>query len=158
MSQLRLDVSVRGDDIAARRLRELAGRAEDARLFFRQVARIMLDESRRRWQSSGFARWAPLDPDTVRRKVRQGQDPRILRQTGALERALTVWGARGQVLEFDRDEARLGIGQQGAVFYGVFHHRGEGNPMRPVLGVTSRLRQRALEALHLHLFGGRNFE
>ena len=132
------------------RLRHLGDRAGATGEFFRRVARLLLDQHRERFLRSP---WLPLDPDTVRRKARQGQDPRILRVTGTLERALTVWGAPGQKLQITPDELVFGLEQSGAAYYGVFHQRGEGVPKREVVKATQATRRRVAEALRDHLFG-----
>ena len=149
---MRIDLAVRGEDIAANRLREFAAHAENAETVFRRIARILMEETRSRFDRQGPG-WAPLDPDTIRQKAHKpaGATPGILRQTGTLERALTVWGAPGQRLEIGPDELVYGLEHGGEAYYGAFAQRGDSEPARPFLKKTERTRRRVREALLDHL-------
>lgn len=148
---MRISLDVTGEDVAARHLEGLAQRAEDARPFFERVSNILLSEERALWRTQPG--WVPLDPDTVRRKAREGVSPRILRATGALERALTVWGAEGQRLEIQGDRLVFGIDPDGPVSYGMYHQYGQGVPRRPIMQTTRSTRTRVRDAMYDHLFG-----
>lgn len=51
--------------------------------------------------------WPALDPQTIARKAKKGQDPRPLIATGALLRAYSVMGAPNQVLEVGTHHLKL---------------------------------------------------
>lgn len=158
-----------GSDLAAGKLERLADNAEDTMRFFRTVSELLMAQSRRRWNTEPG--WRPLEVSTIRRKARS-KDPRVranasqtLRATGALERALTVWGAPGQKLVIDRDELAFGIyvggelkdGSRAAdVWYGVIHQKGIGVDKRLILKATGSTTRRVEQALHDQLFGGLN--
>lgn len=148
---MKISIEVRGDRSTVVQLRRFAENASDARPFFRHVGELLLEQSRRQWRSQSG--WAPLDRDTIRRKLREGQSPRILRATGALERALTFWGAAGQKDVIRSNELVFGIDPLGPVSYGIYHQEGRGVPRRPILPETRLLRPRIREALYDHLFG-----
>lgn len=141
---MNLDLDVSGDERALRRLLRIAHGAESPRPFMDRVARLFLRETKGRWAASP---WAPLDPDTVRRKARQGQDPRVLRATGALERALTVWRAPGQQLKIKPFELVFGLRHGGTAYYGRFHQQGRGVPRREILSITPQMVRRVHQAL-----------
>lgn len=148
---MKIDLDVRGEDIAARRLRQFAEHAKDGRRFFDRVAKVLLAEERALWRRKSG--WPPLDPDTIRRKAREGQPARLMHATGALERALTVWGAPGQKLHIRNDRLEFGIDPNGPVSYGIYHQTGRGVPKRVILDTTRSTRHRVRDALYDHLFG-----
>lgn len=149
---MRVSLSARGDGIAAARLRRLAANAENAAPVFRAIARILMEGERERFARSGPG-WRLLDPDTIRKKARANppQDPRTMRATGTLERALTVWGAPGQYLDVRPLELVFGLEHAGEAYYGAFSQRGEGQPKRRVVGVSRTTRDRVFDAMRAHL-------
>jgi hypothetical protein len=148
-------------------LERLASNAEETRRFFQKVADLLMEQSRRRWNTEPG--WRPLEWSTIKRKARS-KDPRVranahqtLRATGALERALTVWGAPGQKYEVRDDEMAFGIYVGGEkkggiraadVWYGVIAQKGVGEPKREILKATRATRRRVEEALRDHLLEG----
>jgi hypothetical protein len=147
---VRAEIRVLGERKAAQRFHDMAVAAETNGGFFRAAARVLLRATSQRFAEQP---WLPLDRDTIRQKARSNSDLRVLRASGALERALTVWGAPGQTLEYDNDELRFGIDQQGQVFYGRFHQHGEGVPQRTILTVTQDIRTRLRTAYRNHIMG-----
>jgi hypothetical protein len=159
------------DEVGSRQAADLfddfADRATHAQEFFRRVADLLMEQSRRRWNTE--AGWSPLEPSTIARKARS-KDAReranadnTLRATGALERALTVWGAPGQKYEVSSDELAFGIyvgaqlgpsGERASdVWYGAIHQGGHGVPKRQILKATPATRRRVADELRDYLFG-----
>lgn len=147
---MRITLTEKGTGIAAGRLRDLAHRSEDATEVFGKIARLLMRDEAERFSRS---RWTPLDPDTVRQKAKAKRDPRILRATGRLRAALTVWGFPGQRLDIGPDELVFGLDDQGPAYYGKFHQRGEGVPKRTIVQATPNTRREVREALLDHLLG-----
>lgn len=148
---MRLSVDVFGDVLVADRLRRVSQRLEYARPFFERVGRLILEANKQHFRS---ASWTPLDPDTVRQKARKGQSRGILRATGRLERALTVWGAPGQKMRIDHDSVTVGIDPLGEAKYGLFHQEGRSVPKRPLVNPNRLQIARVHQALQDHIFGG----
>ncbi len=146
---MRAEIRVLGEQKAAKRFRDMALAAENNSAFFRAAARILMRATSQRFAASP---WVPLDKETIRQKARKGRDLRTLRATGTLERALTVWGAPGQKLDYDDDELRFGLDSAGAAHYGRYHQAGASVPKRKILtveGVSHRLQV----AYRNHLLG-----
>lgn len=136
---------------AARKVRSIGDHAVDARPAMRDVIRILLEANTEWWTA---APWPGLDPDTRKRKTREGKDPRVMRVTSTLQHALTVWGAPGQLLDVQRDEAKLGIESRGVAYYGRFHHIGQSNPRRPLFNLSERTKLRMTNAVRDYLIRG----
>lgn len=147
----RIDLDAYGFDLAIRRFRRMGRRAQDFRPVFLKLMRWLRADTRER-----FARqpWKPLAPATVERKAREGKDPRILRVTGRLEDAMTLWSAPGAIRRLDLLEMFYGLDPQGAAFYGKFHHMGQGtNPERPIIELKAQRRAQFHRAVLDHLQG-----
>lgn len=154
-----LSLEERGSGPAAAKLRRVASNAEHSERFFTQVRGILLAQSRHRWNTEPG--WPVLEWATVKRKARSKNSAtrrnahQTLRATGALERALTVWGAPGQRWDTGPDWAVFGIkGGRSDAFTGWFHQTGRGVPKREVLKATRVTVKRVSQALHDHLFDG----
>lgn len=157
-----LDIMEKGSGKAAGRLDRLADHAEHSAAFFQMVGDLLIEQSRRRWRNNGPG-WKGLADSTKARKRRQGLDPRVMRATGALERALTVWGAPGQKWEHGDGKAEFGIYVGGAkggtafrvadVYYGAFAQAGKGEAQRVIVRATPATRKRVLETLSDYLLG-----
>lgn len=137
---MRLALTVRGVDHAATHVIGIGERAVDARPAFEVIARDLMSDERRRFDSDGFGTWPKLDPDTIRRKRARNLSEQTLQATGALRRALTQKSAPGQRLEIGRSQMRFGLQPSGAAYYGKFHQQGKGVPKRLVIAVTPRQR------------------
>lgn len=150
---MRIDLTVKGDEVAAERLRHFAANAEEARPFFQTVSRILMDETGDRFRRRGPG-WDPLDRDTIRQKAKVGKGQAgILRLTGALYRALTRFRAPGQRLDIGDTELVFGLDRKGVAYYGAFHQTGKGVPQRRFLKKTARTKRRIREALLDRLMG-----
>jgi hypothetical protein len=155
-----MSVEVFGDGRVSARLRGLAYRLRDPSPFFDRVEEILLEQSRRRWRANGYG-WSPLKDATRAAKGRskdarvRANASRILRATGALERALTVKGAPGQKLARSPDSLEFGFyigGEAGRdVYYGQFAQQGRGEAKRVVLKKTPATQRDVNEALRDHL-------
>ena len=152
-----LDLEQRGATEAAARVNRLADNYNDSYGFFLKVEQIFLKQSRARWSRNGYG-WKPLDADTIRQKAKKHQSGGILRATGALEKALTVWKAPGQKRYFGGEFFLWGLligGSKGRdAFYGHFHQKGKGVPKREVLKATQATRRNVKKALEEHLMEG----
>lgn len=136
--------TVSGHREAAQRFERLSDRLSNLRPFFDRAADVILEDNRKTWARST---WAPLDPDTIRRKAREGHSSKPLHESGTLRRALTVRGAPGQKLDIDRDKLTFGLDRNGPAYYGRFHQSGQGNPIRKVMTVSGSLRRNLREEL-----------
>jgi phage gpG-like protein len=146
---VRLEVKVSGDEQAKRRFARIAHKAERTRPAMEQVADELLQGERAKWRNPG---WVPLAVSTRERTRRQQLPEKPLRATGRLERALTVKQAPGQHLDIRDREVVFGLkGGRSDAFYGRFHQRGKGVPKREVLVVSTRTRQRIVNAIEHHL-------
>lgn len=108
---MKVTIDVVGDVQVARRLTRFAGRARDASPAFETIAEFILGENERQFATQGThasGGWKPLQPETLRRKLRKGLDPRILHATLALEHAMTRRGDRNQILEVTADGLDFG--------------------------------------------------
>jgi phage gpG-like protein len=97
---VKLEVQTRGADKAAAAIDALASRSEDLGPIGDQVAKVVADSNRRRFQTEGAGTWAPLSRETIERKG----SPRLLVDTGKLYRAMTSQRAR----QTSRDELVIG--------------------------------------------------
>ncbi len=109
-------IEVHGAAKAAVDLRQMGERSSDIRRVSEKVRSVYRKSNERRFDSAGYGSWPPLDPETSRQKADAGQDPRPLRATGALYKALTAPRARGQIDRRDRDEFRFGTDLRYSVF------------------------------------------
>jgi phage gpG-like protein len=123
------------DDVARR-----AGNVKDASYKVRTVYR---KAEERRFQSRGAGSWPALKESTREWKARTNSDPRMMRATNALYKALTSPRAGGQVDERKPDEFRFGTDLP----YATFHDRGKGVPLRKLIDLTPAERQEIDDAL-----------
>jgi hypothetical protein len=115
-------LEVRGARKAAVDLAELGERGSDIRRVSEKVRSIYRRSNERRFASNGLGSWPPLADSTVERKLRGGYDPRPMRRTGDLERALTAPRASDQIDRRDRTEFRFGT----TLPYAGYHDSGTG--------------------------------
>lgn len=148
MAEIKLDHY--GVGRTARRFRRMGRNAEDFRPVFRKLQEWIREDERARFASQP---WRPLDPDTIRRKARQGRDPRIMREIGTLERAVTKRGARGSKSDTGRLSMFIGLRRNGAAYYAHFHDEGDGTPKRRIYDMPTRTRLRFYQAVQRHLRG-----
>lgn len=147
---MRFQLDVDGDEEARNELNRRAGRAQHMKPALERVLGVIVARYRRRFQGG---EWKPLASATVERKSRQGLDPRVMRASGALERALTAPGrTAGRTQSVGKTQARVGVGKK--LFYARFQHFGtESIPARPLFRWERDDERRALEILDRHLFG-----
>jgi hypothetical protein len=96
-------------------------RAGNLRPAFSKIADEWISSERRQFASKRG--WAPNRPSTKARKLRQGYGLTVMRQTGALERALTIRRSRGQTIRLQKHSMSMGLKPNGPVFYGKFQAR-----------------------------------
>lgn len=149
---MRFDIDIRGDEDLVDELDQLGEKAKDLRPAFNRVLKIIVARYRRRFGGGG--QWAPLSPATVERKSRQGLDPRVMRASGALERALTSPGrTSGRTQSVGKSTVRVGVGKR--LFYARFQHFGTDHiPARPLFGWEFADRKAAINVLDDYIFGG----
>jgi len=119
-------IEVRGARKAAVDLHQLGERGSDIRRVSEKVRSIYRRSNERRFASMGLGSWPALADSTVERKRRGGYDPRAMRRSGALERALTSPRARDQVDVRDPSEFRFGT----TLPYAGYHDAGTGGEKR----------------------------
>lgn len=89
---MRLTIDSHGEQLVARELFGIAGRAVDLRPAMVEIRDRIWDDTKRQFDSEGAfgsGEWDPLAPSTVAGKAAAGLDPRILHAKGDMERALT---------------------------------------------------------------------
>lgn len=150
---MRFDIDIRGDEDLREELDDLGDKSKNLKPALNRVMRIIVARYRRRF--SGGGQWQPLSTATVERKSRQGLDPRIMRASGALERALTSPGrTAGRTQSVGKSSVRVGVGKK--LFYARFQHFGTDHiPARPLFGWEFEDRKAAINVLDRYLFGGR---
>lgn len=132
------------------RLEGIGRRAGDARPALEKIRRSFYAAERARFSSDGQGQWQPLTTRYTAVKARKGLDPRILRATGELQRALTTGRGTGAVNEVTSTAATLGTDLPRA----VYAQRGSGRRRRRVLVITRPRRARWTRIIHDHLVGG----
>jgi hypothetical protein len=92
---MRLHVEALGDEVVARHLLAMSGRATNAAPAMIGVIAGLYNIAERQFESQGGyggTPWPPLADTTVERKAREGLDPRILHATLDLRESLTEPG------------------------------------------------------------------
>src|SRR3954454_24230755 len=117
---MRVVVTVKGTDEAARDLDAIGRRAVKAAPAMRRILALLLASERVLWRTGGL-RWRRLDPDTQRHKRKTGHT-RPLVESGRLERSLTQAHAPDAIREAHDDYLEFGT----RVDYARYHQRGQG--------------------------------
>jgi hypothetical protein len=115
-------IEIRGARKAAVDLAELGERGSDIRRVSEKVRAIYRKSNERRFASNGLGAWPELADSTKQRKLAGGYDPRPMRRSGALERALTSPRASDQIDRRDKTEFRFGT----TLTYAQYHDAGTG--------------------------------
>ena len=136
-------LQARGIDRTAKHLSDVAKRAGDIKKASFKVRTIYRQAEERQFASRGGGAWPALKDSTREAKARKNYDPRPMRATNALYKALTAPRARGQVDERAEDEFRFGTDLP----YAAFHDKGKGVPTRKLIDLTARERQDIDDAL-----------
>ena len=139
-----------GTQEAASVLESVGGRGADARPAWPAIFGIMRADTLARFDRDGRGEWKPLSPVTVESKARKRQDPRIMRATGALERALVADRGRGALRRKSRYQMRYGT----TIFYAHFHQEGRGVPARPLIRVTKAMEKQIVVTLERYVSKG----
>jgi hypothetical protein len=79
-----------------------------------------------------------------------------MRESGALERALTVRRARGQTIRAGRQQLVVGLNSNptSKVFYGRFHQKGQGVPKRKVVVFDKQAQRRVSPIIRDYIVHG----
>lgn len=107
-----LELEAVGVDAAGQRFDLIGNRAVDARPVWPSILEDLFELNRRRFDTGGRVGGTPWKRDkrnTLRRKLRAHQDPRVMHAGHTLRRAATVRGARGQQVRMDPEQLLLGI-------------------------------------------------
>jgi phage gpG-like protein len=145
---MKIAVEVRGAGKAAVNLHRLGERGADVRPVSEKVRSVYRKSTERRFRTRGEGAWPPLAGSTMERKQRQGLDPRPLRATEKLYRALTSPRAAGQVDVRDRSEFRFGT----TLPYARFHDTGSGGvPRRELIELTPAERREVTKLISGHV-------
>jgi len=136
-------LQAKGVDRAVRDMTGVSKRAADIKKASFKVRTIYRQSEEKRFQSRGRGTWPPLKESTKESKARHNYDPRVMRATNALHRALTSPRARGQIDERDTDEFRFGTD----IPYARYHDTGQGVPQRKLIELTPAERQDISDAL-----------
>lgn len=131
MSGPSFEIKQHGTAKAVSDLAKLGERGSDIRRVSEKVRSVYRKAEERTFDQSGPG-WPPLADTTRDRKLREGLDPRPLRATGALYRALTAARAAGQIDIREPTEFRFGT----TLPYARFHDSGEGVPQRKPIQLT----------------------
>ena len=100
--------------------------------------------------NGGRAQWAPLTPAYARRKAKLGLDPRTMRATGELYRALGQGSGPGAVKRIDGDGADFGTSLAKA----LYAHRGSGRRRRRLVTADRARRAKWVALIRSHLVEG----
>lgn len=127
------DIDSKGVERTRRAIVNVGKRGEDVRPVFQDVRAIVRQSNEERFNTRGQGSWDALKDSTRAAKARRGDDPRILRASGALFKSLTAQRAKGQVNRKKPDRFQIGT----SVHYARFHDLGEGGvPQRRLMDLT----------------------
>lgn len=147
---MKLEVTPRGVKRTYNALEGLGERGNDARPAWPHVFEDIRDDTKSLFATEGrSAGWPAVAASTLKRDAQGGRDKRLMRSTGALERALTAERARGGVRRRLKTQARFGT----SLFYADFHQRGRGVPKRVLLHMDEREQNRTARTLERHVIG-----
>jgi Phage virion morphogenesis family len=138
----------------ARRLSELADRAENPRPAMLLIKSLLEEGHRKQFASKGGflgTPWAENSPETLARKAREGV-PSLSSQmvaSGDLQESLS--GGKGSRSRVSKSGVSVGT----SLFYAVFHinPKRKGMPARPVVGINKATEESALTILEQHVLG-----
>lgn len=154
---VRLDIGIAGDQQFVRRMQLRHERVAHAYPLFSAVADFLLRVDRAQFDLDGAyggKGWDPLKPATIARKARRGEDLRIMRATGMLERSLTKRGAPEQLLRIGDQEMTFGTHVPYAKYHQSLLPRTSDLPRRPLLQLTTLDRKHIERAIALWVSRG----
>lgn len=136
-------IDAKGVQRTAKHMNDVAKRAGNVKAASSKIRTVYRKAEERQFQSRGSGSWPALKESTRESKARHNYDPRLMRATNALYRALTSPRAAGQVDERKPDEFRFGTDLP----YAGYHDRGKGVPLRKLIDLKPAERQDINEAL-----------
>lgn len=136
---MQIQIKAYGTEEASSVLFGIAARANDLGPILDTLHDRFRDMESRQFSGQGVysGKWAPDKPKTIARKVKRGQDIRILHATRRLRRSLTDKRNADHVFEFTNDKMAIGT----RVPYARFHQEGTKKmPQREVVVFTDHER------------------
>lgn len=130
-----------------RRLGKIERQARDFSPALREIRKSFYAAERSQFATEGQGDWRPDTPRTLARKAKRGQDPRVMRASGALYRALALGQGEGAINKLTADELTLGT----SLVQGRVAQRSSGSRRRRVLVVTKRRRAKWLRIIRDHV-------
>jgi len=129
-----LDITVKGDDKAAKTIADTGKRADNVKPGASKIRTAYREAETEIFQRNGGAvAWAALKQSTREAKRRRNTDHGTLRATNALYKALTAANASYQVDQRQPHELRFGT----TLPYAPFHEEGRGQAKRPTQAFTA---------------------
>lgn len=135
-----------------RRLGKVERAARDFTPVLKQIRKSFYAGERSQFASLGHGDWAPDTARTLRRKARRGEDPRVMRATGALYTAMALGKGPDAIDEMTKDELTLGTGLKQA----VVAQRIRGRRRRRVMVISRRRRSRWVQLIRDHILNATN--
>lgn len=142
---MKIDIEARGVVQATSTLTHVGARGLDNRGAWPAVERLLRAAVERQFETEGEGRWPPPSPATLRRDRYGNRDPRMMRATGALERALTGRRGPGAERRVGAIEFRYGT----TLDYAQYQNR-----RRPLIPDDDRLQRRLADAVGRNITGG----
>jgi hypothetical protein len=139
----------KGFPTAVKRLGKVERQARDFSPALRQIRKSFYAAERQTFAAEGPG-WQPDTPKTLARKAKRGQDPRTMRASGALYKALGLGQGPGAIDQMTSDELTLGT----SLVQGRVAQRSSGSRRRRVLVMTKRRRAKWLKIIRDHVTGG----
>jgi hypothetical protein len=134
---------------AVQRLGKIETQARDFTPALREIRKSFYAGERKIFNSGG-PDWRPDTPRTLARKAKRGEDPRVMRGSGALYRALALGQGPGAIDQMSPDELTLGTSLiQGRVAQRTMNYRRR----RRVLWMKRRTKSRWLAIIRDHVTG-----
>jgi hypothetical protein len=129
------------------RMGKIEKNARDMTPAFKKIRKSFYAAETQKFTSLGGGYWAPDTAATLRRKARHGQDPRVMRSSGELYRAMTRGQGPGAVNTLTSDELALGT----RLVQGVVAQRTKGRKRRRFLVGNKRRRMAWMKTIRDHL-------
>ena len=150
---MRVVIDTLGVEAVSRDLLRWSDNATDLHDAMDEVLDLLRDSERRQFDSQGgygSGGWAELAESTRKRKAALGQDPRILRATGALFDDMT--GTGGSQIAIARSD---GLDFGTTLPYAKVHQHGGGRvPQRPVVQLPERDRRQTIRIIQRYILDG----
>lgn len=131
-------------------------RAEHAGPAFEAIGDLIMDIEEEQFDTQGARtgrRWAAIKPETIARKLRRGEDPRILHATLRLRESLTNASHPDQIFHVVNNALIFGS----SVFYGEIHQNrglGRGRKRRRAIDFTPRDRRDIIRVMQRWIIRG----